>query len=158
MSHTFYVVYDNTTQIPNGISGYPFDNIPAGSVQACVREEDGTAFIEGHQRLHDYIVIVVDGWAVFKPRYIIKRIFPDNMVQDLDYRINYFNIVGIKYSYNQNLLTLTTDYDIPESEFTVYVTSQGDPGKLLSKHRVKSSRSIEIKTTIKEPISVWATK
>lgn len=182
MSHIYYVLYDATTLTPYSVSGSPFDLVPEGSSTCKVYEPDGEDFHTGKKIMRDFIVqINSDGYAVFKYTHLhivsIRSIVNSDVIQDLNYKIIFFNYLNIKYQQSNNAITLFFDLDKIAEEYRdnfnltvtnggaciLYITRYQDPTALIKTDKIDLLELSKLKTfTIlldyDEKISVWATK
>lgn len=182
MSHVYYVLYDSTTLAPYSISGSPFDMVPEGSATCKVYESDGEDFHTDKKFMRDFIVQVnSDGYAIFKYTHlhiVSTRIIVDNdVVQDLNYKIIFFNYLNIKYQQSNNTITLFFDINNIAEEYRdnfnltvansavcmLYITRYQDPTALIAKIEIDlielaNSKTLTIPFESEQHTSLWGAK
>jgi hypothetical protein len=180
MSHTFYALYNLETLDIMSISGSPFGEIPDGVKTCKVYEKDGEDFHNSRKHMHEYIINVdADGYAKFKYKYLhivtTRNIINSNQVQDLNYKIIFFDFLDIRYQYSDTKLTLTFDIDsletkyqdnfknsvVQDSKAMIYVTRYQDPTVLITKfeidlYKFMENKIISLPLNVDIRISVWA--
>lgn len=181
MSHIYYVLYTAETLEINGLSGSPFDVVPKDKLTCKVYEKDGEDLMELRKLPHNYLVkIDADGYAKFIHRYLYainnrfnsRSVIDNNIIQDLNYQIIFFDYIAIKYSYDGttiqldfNLSQLDTQYrenfeNTDKGQRDIYITQYQNPSALLSKFVLDLNKLIT-NTTMKIPfestqqISLW---
>jgi hypothetical protein len=186
MTHDYYLTYDLDTRIPVSISGQKPVTVDNNTGVCLVREKYGEDFIFFRKVLdHYYVSVEEDGyasftykWAPVPPQYSQYGI-PDNIIRDLNYKINVIANYGIEHSYANNTLTITYDLSVKTAEqrnnfytsitptngkYRLYVTRYQDPTALLETIDIDLYQLSKIKTeafklTTKETqVTVWATR
>lgn len=182
MSHVYYVLYDSTTLAPYSISGLPFSIVPEGSSTCKVYESDGEDFHTDKKIMRDFIVQVNnDGYAIFKYTHLhivgTRTIVDNDVIQDLNYKIIFFNYLNIKYQQSNDAITLFFDIDDIAEEYRdnfdltvansavcmLYITRYQDPTALINKVEIDLVKLAETKTVtipfnLDQQISLWGVK
>lgn len=184
MSHVYYALYNKETLDLISISGSEFTEVPNEASICKVYEKDGVAFNTGLRMHNEYIVVVDENsYAKFKYKYThevtSRPIVRDNVVQDLDYQMIFFDYLGIKFSQLDDDEGILLEFDIDQldqiyqenfknsiSQGTLvdfYITKYQDISALLETYEVDLNRLSQTKTGIlpfitKEKISIWAAR
>ena len=182
MSHVYYVLYDSTTLAPYSISGLPFNIVPEGSATCKVYEPDGEDFHSDKKFMRDFIVQVnSDGYAIFKYTHLhivsTRTVVDNDVVQDLNYKIIFFNYLNIKYQQSNNTITLFFDINNIAEEYRdnfnltvansavcmLYITGYQDPTALINKVEIDlielaETKTITIPVNLDQQISLWGAK
>ena len=182
MTQDFYLLYNLESRIPHAISGTPLDEAPEGMETCRVKFDIGEDFVLAKKSLFHYAVIVSNGYAEFHSRWktsAYKRYaIPEGVLDDLDYKMSFVSDLGIKYSIDNQQLTLdfdlsnltadqrnafNTSISAKNGKYTVYVTRYQDPTALLEKFDIDLYELSKIKQystalSVDEPVSIWTTK
>jgi hypothetical protein len=84
-----------------------------------------------------------------------KTTVGDNIIQDLDNRINYYNMLGIEYTVNKGTLKIDSCKS-EQNDIVLYITEYGNPSALIEKVTVNLKKKTSIKLSTKQQVSVWA--
>ena len=182
MTQDFYLLYNLESRIPHTISGTPITLVPDGMATCRVKFNLGEDFVLAKKSLFHYAVIVSKGYAEFhskrKTSEYKRYAIPDGILEDLNYKMSFVSDLGIKYSIDNQQLTL--DFDLANltadqrnafntsitaknGKYTVYVTHSRDPTALLEKFDIDLYKLSKIKQystalSVEEPVSIWTTK
>lgn len=182
MTQDFYLLYNLESRIPHTISGAPITEIPNGMATCCVKFNAGEDFVLAKKSLFHYAVTVNKGYAEFHSRWktsTYKRYaIPDGVLEDLNYKMSFLSDLDIKYSVNNQQLTLdfdlanltidqqdvfNTSINAKNGKYTVYVTEYRNPTRLLEKfdidlYKLSKIKQYSIELDIIESVSLWGTK
>jgi hypothetical protein len=166
--------------IPVGISGSPWVSVDEGLSVVPATSKEGLDFITNKKSLHDYIVSIIDGYAefIFKDSNLLfKRKQPvGNIVQDLNYRVVFFNYLNIQHKIIDNTITFTFKLDdvndVYRSKFLTlvtptnglcnfYITEYNNPNALIDTIEIDLYQLYQQTTWSRDcdnngPVSVWA--
>lgn len=175
----YYLTYDLDTRVPQTLSGAPIDPIPPGHGSCLVHTQEGEDFILGNKSITNYLVTVVDGYAEFGYRWNIvkhkKYKIDNNIVQDLNYNINFITNLDIKFDLQDSKLTLlfdlnsnganirnnfNTSINEKNGDCVLYVTKYQEPTALLESfdfdiYQLSQTQTQTFDLTTNCPISLW---
>lgn len=166
--------------IPIGISGSAWTTIDDGYSVAQTTAKEGLDFINNKKSLHDYILDVSNEYAefIFKDSDVqSKRNQPlSNVVQDLNYRVIFFNYLNIGYTTDNTSITFTLNLDtltdVYRSKFLTlvndtngscdfYITEINNVNGLITKltvdlYQLHQQTTMSYPCIYDKPVSVWA--
>lgn len=176
-----YVMYSTDTLMPTGITSVE-PLLEEGLSYGRIEYSTGEDFITFKKVLHNYCVIVENGWATFRPINILtqaKRIKDSgNIVLDINPKQIFFEIIGIAYIYRKGKITLILDVDdidadvrlflknmlSPDKCHPLWITDYGNPTALVTVtkfnlYELVRDKQIELDIICdRENISLWSTK
>lgn len=183
MTQDYYVVYDLESRVPVSVSGSRPTAIEDGRGILPIDQQHGEDFVLFKKIMGHYLVSVTDdgrGDFIYRltNRRYKKYAIPSNIVQDLNYGMDFVTNFGIEYLQDDTQLILTLDLLTKDAEqrsnfntsitaesgeFWIYVTRRRSPTELIEKFSVNlyqlgktRSQAFELKT--REKVSVWATR
>lgn len=182
MSQEYYAMYNTTTLIPISVGGSPMQDVPDGYAVTKINSRHGHHVMAGTGHMTDYFVKLINGQDSELTYRLVEFVnrkvsTPNNTVQDLNYKVILIDNFDIRYTYVDNIITLTLDFNqltpeyqqkffssitATEGSYDLYITEYRDVG-LLAKMPIdlvalSKTGTLEVPFESDKTISLWITK